>query len=243
MKKKVTTQNICMPKRRVARHRRRKGKKVARKKYSKIQSLKVRQPGAIVPDRLFMKMMYIDTTSNNLAIVGSTFGYFRYNANGLFDPNPIILTGNIAGFVELSALYARYRVRGCSIRLNTMNQLDQPVNIVIWPSNEDPATLITNTYLQGICAQPYSKYRSLSAKGGSDRTTLKGYMSTKKVVGSTSPGFEQNYAGTSLANPTDLWFWNIASYSITNTAYVAAGVPFECRVTMYVEWYERKVLG
>lgn len=223
-------------------HRKRKAYK-GKKKYSKIQSLIVRQPGVVIPDRTFCKMMYTDTTSNLLATAGNTFGFIRYNANGLFDPNPLILTGTVPGFKAMSGLYERYRVRGCKIKVTFANQEAFPANVLIWPTTEDVSGSVSNVYLQEMLDNAFCRYKTVSAKGGMDRGVLSSYISFKKLAGTGNVITDKDYSATTSANPAVVLFWNIGTYSITATSFTAASIPFECRLTFYVEWYDRLTLS
>ena len=57
-------------------------------KNNRIQSVVIRTPGVAVPDRMFVQLNYMDTTSRVLAAAGNPFGYIRYFSNGMFDANP-----------------------------------------------------------------------------------------------------------------------------------------------------------
>lgn len=225
-------------KRQVAKRRPRK-----KSKYTKIQTTIVRQPGVVVPDRMYMKMTYVDVSSTLLGTVGSQYGYYRYRMNDIYDPNPLILTPNVVGQKEMATLYERYRVSGCAIHLIGSNQMDIPVNIVIWPSTDDQATLVsTSQYIQQMIGNAFSQYRQISSKGGMDRFSLKNYVSCKKLVGSLQVKYDDGYAALSGASPSIPLYWNIASYSLAGFNYTSGTIPFEARLTFYVEWYDRRTL-
>ena len=96
-------------------------------KNNRIQSVVIRTPGVAVPDRMFVQLNYMDTTSRVLAAAGNPFGYIRYFSNGMFDANPLILTSPIPGFTELASLYEQYRVHSIKVSLRFCN----PGNISI----------------------------------------------------------------------------------------------------------------
>lgn len=231
-----------MPRRRQYRKRkngRRKATTKKHNKYSKIQTMRVRQPGAIVADRMYVKLRYTDTTSLVLATAGNPYGYLRYFSNGLHDANPLILTTLVPGFTELMALYSTYRVRGCKIRLTMCNDEAFPSNVVVWPSNQDDASNVTYQYLQTMLDNPYSRYRTLSAKGGMDRATITSYISFKKLLGSNNINTDIAYTGNAGNNPAALFYWHIGSYSMTGANYTSQSIPFECRLTFYCELFDR----
>lgn len=218
-----------------------KGKKnYKKKKYSTVQSLTVRGPATVVPDRLFTKLMYTDQTSTTLAAAGTSFGYIRYQWNSLFDINPLILTSNVVGKTELSNLYERYRVRGAKIEILACNQEAFPVNIVLWPTTIDQASSMTYAYAQSMLSNAYARYATLSSRGGMDRCRLTGYISTKKLAGSKYTEVDDDYQALTNFNPVNLCFWNISAYSLTQSNFTTASVPFECRITVYAEFFDRR---
>lgn len=232
-----------MPRKRVGRKKRvmRKKRVYKRKprKMTSIETLTLRSPGVIVPDRYRVKLQYVDTTSNLLGAGGSTFGFIRYFANQIFDCNPLILTSAAPGASELFQLYKNYRVKASSITLNVSNMMDNPVNAMIFPSNTDVASSASYGFIQEQLANPYTKWRSLASKGGMDRAFLKNYLSTRKITGDIGTKYDEDYVGSSTANAARSWYWNIASYSLSQTGYSVASIPFEVRITYYVEFFNR----
>lgn len=235
-----------MPRRKNVKNRKRvyKKKNYKRKgtKYSRIQSVVVRQPGVIVPDRMFAKLHYMDSTSNRLATAGNPFGYLRYYVNGLFDPNPLILTSPVPGFKPIMQLYENYRVRGCKVTLTFNNGETFPSLVLIWPTDQDQAGSVSYQYLQEMVGNAYSKYKSISAKGGIDKGVLSAYISFKKLIGTANVLTSPDYVGTDSTNPAKLMFWNVGSYSLDGSNYTAASIPFECRMTFYCEFFNRRQL-
>lgn len=236
-----------MPRRKNVKNRKRVNKKKnykgkRKQKYGSIQSVHIRRPGVVVADRTYIKFHYMDTTSRLLAAAGNPYGYIRYYANGLFDANPLILTSAIPGFTELASLYEQYRVHGAKITIRFVNQETFPSVVVIWPTDQDQTALITQQYLQEMCGNAFAKFRHVSSKGGMDRGVLSAYISFKKLVGTANYNTEADYASVTSTNPVKLMYWNIGTYSMDNSNYTAANVPFECRITFYAEMYNRRQL-
>lgn len=236
-----------MPRKKVAivsKNKRRTRKTYRKKKntYNRIQSVVMRMPGVIVADKTFAKLMYIDSSSNVLAGGGNTYGYLRYYSNGLDDANPLILSAVIPGYKPMMSLYENFRVLGCKIEVNASNQENFPVNFLIWPSDQDQSGVITYQYLQEMIGNAFTKYRTLSAKGGMDRSRLVGYISFKKLIGSKNYLTDVDYAGSLGANPAKLMFWHVGAYTLTGSVFTAASVPFESRLTFYCEFYNRRQL-
>jgi len=224
--------------------RRKKGGRRRGKKMSKIQSITLRTPDTIMPDRLFTKLRFID--SQNVKFYASaTVNGFRYLSNAAFDIDPTISGTSMAGFNEMGAFYQRYRVHASKMVIRLCN-LD-PINpAVVWslPLNTDPGIGIIRSQAQAFIMNPFSKSRVISAMGGSDRTILKNYISTKKLVGAREVDFDIAYSASIAANPSLLTWWSVGAYTMdANNWSAGTGVAFEFVMTQYIEFYERKVLA
>lgn len=212
-------------------------------KYNKMQSVIVRQPGVIVPDRMFTRLNYLITDQSQLATTNN-YGYLRYHANGLFDPSPLVFTAPVPGFKPIMELYENFRVRGCMIRVSFCNLEPVLASVVnIWPTDQDQA-LVANTqqYLQEMNANAYARYRTISPRGGIDRTVLKAYIGFKKLIGTKTVITDEAYTGSASANPTKLFYWNIGSYTMDASNYTTAGVRIEVKLTYYAEFFNRRQL-
>lgn len=221
-------------------------KKVAHRKRpiknNRIQSVVIRTPGVAVPDKMFVQLNYMDTTSRVLAAAGNPFGYIRYFSNGMFDANPLILTSPIPGFTELAALYEQYRVHSIKVSLRFCNQETFPSVVVIWPTDQDQSGLISQSYLQEMCGNAFAKYKQVSSKGGLDAGEINFYLSHKKLIGTKVYNTANEYSAFVTANPARLTYVNVGCYSMDNSNYTAANIPFEVRLTYYAEFYNRKQL-
>lgn len=229
------------------RNRHRKGKKgrkrVQRRKYAKPQALTIRSPGAIMPDHLFTKMMYVNTFTTPLGNSTSQFGFVRWRANGLQDPDPLLLSGSVPGFNEFAAFYRFYRVRACKATVTVINQEVFGSVVMLFPTNYDVATSLSTGFLNDMIANTYCRHRIISSKGGMDRITLKNYITTTKISGSSTSKFDDNFASLILTIPTKLWYMNLACYTLAGENYTSAGLPYEIKLTYYVEWYDRNTLA
>lgn len=239
-----------MPRRRYAKTKKRypqkryKKKQYAKKKANKISTVTIRQPGVICADRYRVKLRYVDTTSNRVGSVGNSFGYIRYWANNLFDPNPLVFTTVVPGFKQLTTLYDRYRVRSTKLTVRCTNMEAFPVMVLIWPSFVDLTTSISNQFLQEMLANPYVKYKMLSPKGGMDRAQLSNYISWTKFSGTKNVSTDTDYSALVSTAPAQLFFFNIAAYSVDGANFTAnTSVVYEARLTFYSEFYERNTLA
>lgn len=211
------------------------------KKYNRIQTLKVRQPGAIVPDRLFTRLMYWDSDSSVINAASSIFGYLQYNANGAFDPNPLLSSASTKGFSQMAQLYNRYRVHGCKILYTVSNQNTFPITAFCYPSNQDLSGTASFNNVMSWTMQPYCRHRMISPVTAGARTTFKYYMSTKKIMGYTGSKYDDTTSAQVVANPTNAWYWNIGVFSPSSGQTMVSSY-FDVKITYYIEFYDRKTL-
>lgn len=232
-----------MPLRRKPRRKlRRKRVKRARRKrgYTAIQSLRVRTPGAICPDRMFVKLRYYDSTTSGASNVGNNALSFRYRPSAAYDINPLLGTTAMAGFNELAALYGKYRVHASKISMYMTNQEDFSCVATLLPLNEDPGAAPGLAVIQGWQMQPFSQRKVMAAKGGMDKITFSRYISTKKLVGSNAVKYESDYSSIVSSVPNDNWYWVIGVTTMgTNVFTTGAGVEFDVNITCYIEFYDR----
>lgn len=237
-----------MPRRRNFRgkKRHRRGRRVRRgrgKKLSKIQTLVVRQPGAIMPDRLRVKLMFMDQTVSVIGSGGAAlFASRRYRPTALYDVDPTLGGTTIAGFTALSSLYGYYRVHASSIKLWFSN-LDTGTAIccVCLPLNNDPGAAPGIGIIQSWQMNPFTRQAFMSGQGGLDRCKVSNYVSVKKLVGTSAVKFDDSYAATVGSIPVNNVFWAFAVISEDGTT-MTKGVSFQVRMTMYCEFYDRKEL-
>lgn len=197
---------------------------------------RVRGPGVVVPDKMLMKMSFLDVTHQAIGTVGSSVGGFSLSANSLFTNQPI-------GWAEISVLYRFYRVRACKATVRFVNMEAFPSNCLLTPQN---ATLgITLANGQIAMQNAFVKYGQVSPVTGMDHVTLKNYMSTVKLVGTQAVKWDDTYASIVTGGPTNQWFWTVYVYPLlsTDTYTAAKQVRIEFKMTYYVEWYERNILS
>jgi len=210
--------------------------------YNKIQSVIVRTPGVAVPDRMFVKLSYMDTDSRFLASAGNAFGYIRYKSNSLFDVNPLLLSSTVPGFTELSTLYEEYRVHAVKITVRFCNQESFPSVVLVWPTDADQATLLSQQYLQEMCGNYLARFKHVSSKGGADRGAISLYVSHAKLIGTRNFNTDTTYSALVTNNPANLMWMNIGCYSMDNSVYTSVSIPFEMKMTLYSEFFNRRQL-
>lgn len=219
-----------------------------KKQLSKIQSLTVKEPGVISPDRYFVCLRWTDNKNFEGAAADTNVGFLKYRANSPYDPNPTnsATDTSATGFYPMSILYFKYRVHSTSIRVSCCNTSLWPIIVLVWPSNGDFAINPGVSYanVQEMLNNAFCRWKLLSPKTGMDKCVIKNFISVKKLVGSKSILYEDSYAATVVTNLSNLIFWNIGVYTLNPAKLfdTDANLEFECRISYYTEFYERNML-
>lgn len=205
----------------------------------KLQSLTVRQPGMLVPDRMFCKMRLLDTNNNAIGIVANPYGLVTYSWNA---KTPVGAQQYI-GFISMVAFYRYYRIHASKIEVKFTNMEAFPVEVFVVPTNVS-LTPVNQALLQEYVQNMGAKFKQLAPRGGIDSCTIKSFITTRKLVGSNSVKFDNTYASISTSTPGNVVFWQVGTYPTVGSNIYTVGnqVQIEVRLTGYCEFYERNVL-
>lgn len=206
------------------------------------QTLRVKTPGAIVPDRLITTLKYIDVNHSSIGTPATVFGSIRYRPTAVYDIDPTIGGTTVSGFTELAAFYNYYRVHSSHIRVHFVNQdtTTAPL-IIVLPLNNDPGSAPSAATIQSWQMNPYNSFKLLSSKGGMDRGVVQNVISTEKFVGTRAVRFDDSYAAPVTAIPVNNWFWGVGVLSEGGVNFTN-GLTFQVLLSMVVEFYDRKEL-
>lgn len=206
------------------------------------QVLIVKNPGAIVPDRLITTLNYIDVNHSSIGNPATVYGSYRYRPTSVYDIDPSIGGTTVAGFAELAAFYNYYRVHSSSIKVHFVNQdtATAPL-IIVLPLNNDPGSGPSAATIQSWQMNPYSHFKLLSAKGGMDRGVVFNHITTEKFVGSRAVRFDDSYASAVTTIPSNNWFWGVGVLSEGGVNFTN-GLTFQVLLSVRVEFYDRKEL-
>jgi len=169
----------------------------------------------------------------------TAFTAIRFNPNAAYDVNPTLGSTATVGFSEWAAFYNYYRVLAFDYTVDFINN-DSTMGATVYalPTNTDPGTTGVVTYLEN----PLAKYKTISAKGGLDKTSIRGSHTVAQIVGSNAPNFEDNYRSLVTTVPTDLIWLEIGAQSATGAQF-ASSVYFVITIDMYTDFYDRKILS
>ncbi len=171
---------------------------------------------------------------------GATFAYYRMRANGLYDPDPLLATGGISGFLEWGSIYRKYVVTDVHYEWKVTNREVFPVNIVTAVGNVDLVAAVSSVNAAADIAElKYSSTAVLSAAGGQDRAVINKTVHLPKVHGRPEQYLgDDNYSGfggAAPSNPNTLLYIHFAAYS---TANMAVGCDVVLRIKFRVTWYD-----
>lgn len=188
------------------------------------------------PLRVRTTVKYSTTFTTGSISAGVQAYYFR--ANGLFSPEA---SGGHQplGFDQYMGIYTRYRVNACKITvdaLNTSSLLSNsaPMQVVI----HDSRTTVTAISIDGAIERPRSVNGTMDNEGKVVRISK--YMRTKTAIGKEVLD-DANFSGTSLTDPSTLWYWHLVVGNMDALDTTTAGVTVT--LLYYVDFYDRKALA
>lgn len=159
------------------------------------------------------KLKYVDSTLTTVNIASTIAGpvLLNYRVNSLFDPNIAISTESpIAGYTELSQMYAFYRVHACKVNLTIESGSGTQTTLAVCGfdvSNNPP-----NSYaaMQRAIGNPYVVWGLMGLGLGNSGTTLENYCKLDKLLGSKMVTTEKDLASGVTTNPVTQLYCFIA---------------------------------
>jgi len=159
---------------------------------------------------------YQDFSSTRLTS-SSSFSSFLMRVNGIFDPDPLLLTGGVSGFGEWGGLYRQYLVEAVTVTWNVSNLQNFPIILVMAPSlTALGGVLGSGAAIANLAENKFAqKKKILSGSGGQDRTFFRSYLNLAKFTGQPlqfNSGGYSGFLGTAPSNPVNLIYFNFCAY-------------------------------
>jgi len=192
----------------------------------------------IIENEKYVTLAYADNNINRNN-AGSKYMYYRFRANSVYDPDPLLGSGAISGFSEYTNFYRRYLVTDIKVTWIVTNLESFPISLVMIPSTIDLATTVTdaNDVLDNMENQ-WSVFRKVSAAGGMDRAVIRKRYNLPAFHGLKKEYYDSmQYSGLGLANPPVMYFINFMAASTTN---FVNGIDSTLQIQYKVRWYERQ---
>jgi len=173
------------------------------------------QRSVIVPDSFRNVLVYNDADLARSS-VGSTFLGWRFKLNDIFDVDPLLATGSLAGFSQLAALYRFYTVTSVIVECEVANQDTFPVHIVMVPSDIDLLPFIPNRIAAVNAAENSRAVGPFVLAGitGMNRHRFRLRINLAKFSGKGSAYVDcQQYGALVNASPSRLMYVNFVVYT------------------------------
>lgn len=185
-------------------------------------------------DRLFtIQDWSVDWLESSL--LGGEAAY-SFRGNSTYDPDPTVFTTSAEKQQMLSTRYSRYLVLGCKYILDVVPKypgpypLAQTLEVTIWP--QIPSSIGASSTWEG-----HRYMRRCIAPKLDTRYRLKGYMSTKTIMGVKNPLDRAELSAIASQNPTSVWHWCMG---IRNVHQSILDCHCFLKMRFYVVWYQPK---
>jgi len=187
-----------------------------------------------IADSVMVDLFYLDTVGirNN---VGGTVLSWRYRVNSAFDPDPLLGTGALSGFLEWAAMYTHYRVVDFGYDVSLSNLETFPLIAAIAPTLLDVGPNYVN--FDQFPEFPYGRKSLLSVSGGQDRCRFRGSVDIAKLEGTTESMYDSTFSSQVTTNPIMLRFFNIGCSGVSNV--FVKGVFLSVRLRYRCLFYAR----
>jgi len=189
----------------------------------------------VMPDRLLTRLDFFKSQSP--AFVANITS-FRFQPTAAFDIDPLLGGTFPPGFAELSTLYASYRVVYSSIRVDTVAGSNVPFRVIVVPLNIDPGAAASASTIVAWTSNPYAKSKLVPSAGG-PTVVVSNEMTTEKIYGSAMVRFDDNFSSPVTTIPANNWYWAIGCYTVYAT--IANPPMIDCKISIEIEFYDRKV--
>lgn len=207
-------------------------RKRARRLRKRGRPSRLRYKGNFISDQYYCKLSYADTI--NFSSTSGAMATQQYQFNNLQDPDYTNSGSNHQpmGYDQLTGIYEYYQVYGVKYNLKCIGASDAGV-IMAMPS--DGATIKNTSYLETM-EQAKCNYRFIEPN--QKPTTLKGFCSTRRVIGASQTfDVPKTATGSSVTDPVYL---NILYQ--TSDATTTSTCEFVGKLTFYCKFSGRKQL-
>lgn len=202
-------------------------------KYQKATSTRMRSPG--FTDTMYVRLKYCDTIALSSA---TTYATRAFRGNGLYDPDYAVGGHQPLYFDQYCEIYQKYRVFGSLIKLNIVNMSQtSSVYFIVEPNS----VLSSFSSVSAILEQNRSRQTMVISPNQLFPRRFKHYASTRKVCGLSKAQIDDQWSGTSGADPNEQWYWNLMVASIDGASIPNVNCTVE--ITYYVEFYDRKQIA
>jgi len=159
---------------------------------------------------MLMKLKFFSQPTLSVAV--NTQANYRFRPSAAFDVDPALGGTSMAGFAEMAAQYATYRVVASKIKVSFLNpSTTVPVSVIVLPMNADPTNAFSLANVVASVGNPYAKTKICAFAGG-PTCVIENQMQTKVIWGDPATLYDHNFSSLVTTVPANNWFWNVCLY-------------------------------
>lgn len=194
----------------------------------------------LVPNSMFVKLRFFDTYS--LADGGTGGAYRTFVGNSIYDPDYTGVGGVPSGYTEYAALYNKYRVYGCKIRVRFNASTSQPQIMAGISARYRGSAVSSPTNIQQTFGELRKNTKHVILQNTSSSVGSSGsfryvtmFRKTKDMVGSAfkDKDLEADFGD----NPAIEWFYDIMMCGV-NATETNMSVAASVYMTYYVKFFD-----
>lgn len=190
---------------------------------------------ATVPDRMVLKMKYVDNIV--LSGVGGATRVFRLNS--IYDPDTSITNGHQPlGYDQWDVFYQKYRVFKAVVTLKATNSSSNSADT----EQIGMCAIANSTFLgtnDSFFEQPHCKKALLSGRGGIDRVTMSYAVDLPRILGQAPVVYKSNVNTAALFGANPLETVNLGIFTRPIDGQSTSLVSCEVSITYFVELFDR----
>jgi len=194
---------------------------------------RMREPG--FPDRVSLKLKYVDRLDISTS-AGVPYYNHIFRANSVYDPDYTATGHQPLYFDQYSAIYDKYKVRGCRLDLDINNASGSNAIDVSAVHSTVTTSFLTTTKLVEQTDSVVTKFCPVSQQYP---VKLRYYVKCNEGFGVSKSAYENDSVFSSIVsgNPASVLYLHTHFESLNYTSSVAANVLV--RLTFYVDFYDR----
>jgi hypothetical protein len=184
-----------------------------------------------------MKLKFFAQPALNVSVVGNA--NYRFRPTAAFDVDPALGGTAMAGFAEMAAQYATYRVYASKIKVSVANpSAVTPITLIVLPMNADPTNSFSSANVIAATGNPYAKMCEVPLAGG-PLGVVSNTMQTKVIFGDPAVLYDHNFSSLVTTVPANNWFWNVC---ILVPVVIATAIYPVVEVEVDIEFFDRAFL-
>jgi len=184
-------------------------------------------------------LTYQDLSLSRAVSLLSSYFVYSMRLNGIYDPDPLLLTGSVTGFAEWGGFYRQYLVEAVTITWSVVNRENFPVIIVFAPSLTNLAAVLSSGQaVANLAENKFAQTRVLSAQGGQDRARIQVTIKLSSYVAlpqQYNSGIYSGFMGAAPSNPSSLIYGNFGGYAPST---FTNGIVSDLKVRFHTKLYD-----